>query len=102
MLYRRYMAKQTYKQLKRRLLRDEKVQEDYNHLEPEFAVIRMIIKKRIKEGLSQKELAEKIGTKQSAISRLESGTYNPSLALLQKVVEALNGRLKISLAPKNS
>ncbi len=91
------MKKKTYKQLKKELLKDKKIKQLYERLEPEFAVIEMIIKKRIEKGLSQKELARKIGTKQSAISRLESGTYNPSLSFLQKVSEALDAKLKISL-----
>jgi len=91
------MSKKTYKQLKKELLRDKKVKSAYEKLGSEFAVIEMIIKKRIEMGLSQKELARKIGTKQSAISRLESGTYNPSLSFLQKVGEALDAKLKISL-----
>jgi len=95
-----YMQKKTYRQLKRELLRDKKIQYAYEKLGPEFAVIEMIIKKRIEGGLSQKELAQKIGTKQSAISRFESGTYNPSLSFLQKVGEALNVKLKIFLTEK--
>jgi len=94
------MRNKTYKQLKGGLLRDNKIKEAYEKLGPEFAVIEMIIKRRIGKGLSQKELARKIGTKQSAISRLESGTYNPSLSFLQKVGEALGAKLKISLAEK--
>jgi len=94
------MQKKTYRQLKRELLRDKKIQYAYEKLGPEFAVIEMIIKKRIEGGLSQKELAQKIGTKQSAISRFESGTYNPSLSFLQKVGEALNVKLKIFLTEK--
>jgi len=94
------MKKKTYKQLKKELLKDKKIKQLYDRLGPEFAVIEMIIKKRIEKGLSQKELARKIGTKQSAVSRLESGTYNPSLSFLQKVSEALDTKLKISLATK--
>jgi len=94
------MEKKTYKQFKRELLKNKKIRDAYENLGPEFAVITMIIKERIKKGLSQKELARKIGTKQSAISRLESGTYNPSLSFLQKVSEALDARLKISLVKK--
>jgi len=94
------VRKKTYKQLKRELLRDKKIKQLYESLGPEFAVIEMVIKKRIEKGLSQKELAQRIGTKQSAISRLESGTYNPSLSFLQKVGEALDVKLKISLAEK--
>jgi len=51
------MQKKTYRQLKRELLRDKKIQYAYEKLGPEFAVIEMIIKKRIEGGLSQKELA---------------------------------------------
>ena len=94
------VRKKTYKQLKRELLRDKKIKQLYESLGPEFAVIEIVIKKRIEKGLSQKELAQRIGTKQSAISRLESGTYNPSLSFLQKVGEALDVKLKISLAEK--
>ena len=75
----------------------EGIKEFYEKLEPEFAVIEMIIKKRIEKGLSQEDLAKKLSTKQSAISRLESGIYNPSFSLLQKVSEALDTKLKISL-----
>ena len=89
-----------YRQFKKRLLKDKEIKEAYEKLGPEFAVIEMVIKKRIERGLSQKELAQKIGTKQSAISRLESGDYNPSLSFLQKVGEALDVKLKISLAEK--
>jgi len=91
------MSNITYKQLKRKLLKDRKIKRAYEELGPEFAVIEMIIKRRIERGFSQKELARRIGTKQSAISRLESGTYNPSLSFLQKVGKALDAKLKISL-----
>ena len=94
------MRKKSYKQFKKELLKNKKIKETYERLGPEFAVIEMIIKRRVERGLSQKELARKIGTKQSAISRLESGTCNPSLSFLQKVSEALNVELKISLTEK--
>jgi predicted transcriptional regulator len=90
----------SYKQLRNKLLKDKQIKRAYDDLGPEFTVIEMIIKRRIGEGLSQKELAQRIGTKQSAISRLESGNYNPTLSFLQKVGEALNAKLKISLAEK--
>ena len=94
------MKKKTYRQLKRELLKDGRIKKAYEQLGPEFAVIEIIIKRRIEKGLTQKELAQRIGTKQSAISRLESGTYNPSLSFLQKVSEALGTKLKISLLEK--
>ena len=94
------MKKKTYKQFKRELFKNKGIKKAYERLWPEFAVIEMIIEKRIKNGLSQKELAKKIGTKQSAISRFESGNYNPSISFLQKIVKALGARLKISLQEK--
>ncbi len=66
-------------------------------LAPEFGLIAMIIEKRIQKGMTQAQLAKKIGTKQSAIARLESGTYNPSIDFLQKVAEGLNTKLTVSL-----
>ncbi|MBU0619753.1 MAG: helix-turn-helix transcriptional regulator [Patescibacteria group bacterium] len=88
----------SYQTLKNKLLKDKKTQKSYNELEPEFALIQMIIKKRIQQGLTQTELAKKIGIKQSAISRLERGTYNPSLAFLRKLVEALGVKLHLSFS----
>ena len=87
----------TYTQFKIELLKDKEISEHYKKLGPEFDLIKAVIEKRLATGLSQKELAVKIGTKQSAISRLESGRSNPSLAFLQKIAKALNSHLEVSL-----
>ena len=89
-----------YQQLKTKLLKDKEISKAYSNLGPEFSLIEIIIKRRIERGLTQKELARKIDTKQSAVSRLESGSYNPSTAFLQKVADALDARLKISLSAR--
>lgn len=89
-----------YKQLKAKLLSDKEIKKDYKALESEFELIAIIIKKRIEKGLTQKALAKKLGTKQSAISRLESGSYNPSFTFLRKTADAMDLELKISLAEK--
>ena len=86
-----------YKSLKKQILKDKKIKEAYDKLEPEFNLAKMIIKKRTEEGLSQGELAKKIGTKQPSIARLESGNYNPSIVFLRKIVQALNADLKIEI-----
>ena len=65
---------------------------------PEFALIEMIIEKRLKQGLTQKALAKKIGTKQPMISRLESGSYNPSIKFLHRVADALDAELQVSIS----
>lgn len=87
---------QTYAQVKQKLLKDKETRDKYKELGPEFALMTMLIEKRLEKKLTQEDLARKINTKQSAIARLESGTYNPSIAFLKKVAKALDVELKIS------
>lgn len=76
-------------------LKNPKIKAEYEKLQPEFAMIQAVIDARVKKGVTQKELAEKIGTKQSVISRLESGRANPTINFLKKLAQALNSRLEI-------
>lgn len=78
-------------------MKDPEIKAGYDRLGPEYEIINALIKKRIAKKISQKDLATKIGTKQSALSRLESGTYNPSLIFLKKVAAALDCQLHITL-----
>ncbi|OGD85621.1 transcriptional regulator [Candidatus Curtissbacteria bacterium RBG_13_35_7] len=80
---------------KKQALKDPELKAEYDRLQPEFAVIRAIIRARSINGVSQEELAKKVGTKQSVISRLESGRANPSVAFLKKLAQALNSHLEI-------
>ena len=68
---------------------------DFN--EPEYQVIRAIIKARQESGLTQAELAERAGTKQSNIARLESGRANPTIEFLQKVAGAMGRKIAVSI-----
>lgn len=77
-------------------LKDPEFKAEYDRQQPEFAIIRA----RIEKGLTQEELAKKIGTKQSVISRLESGRANPSVAFLKKLANALNSHLQIKFVPR--
>ncbi len=86
-----------FSEFKKEALKDPEIKAEYDRLGPEYEIIEAIIKKRIEKNLSQKQLAEKMGTKQSALSRLESGNYNPSLAFLKKVATALDAKLSISI-----
>lgn len=88
---------ESYKHFRTQLLKNKEFRKAYDALGPEFELIAMIIEKRIKKGLTQAALARKVGTKQSAIARLESGAYNPSMAFLEKIAKALGGRLSISI-----
>ncbi len=64
-------------------------------MEPEFQAAREVLRLRLAQGLTQKELAERIGTKQASISRLERASYKPNLGFLQRVAAALNARVEI-------
>lgn len=80
---------------KKQSFKNAKIKTEYDHLQPEFALIRAVIEARINKGLTQQKLAEKVGTKQSVISRLESGKANPSIGFLKKLADALNTHLEI-------
>lgn len=68
---------------------------EYQSLSPEYEIVRQIIQARTEQNLTQKDLANRIGIRQSNISRLESGNYNPSLVFLKKVAEGLGKELHI-------
>ena len=82
--------------LEKELLKDPEVKKEYDRLAPRYAVISEVIRVRIKKGLTQKELAEKLGTKQSAIARLEAGNTNPSIGLLEKIANVMGTKLTIT------
>lgn len=86
----------SYAAIKKRLLKDSEVRKAYQDIEPEFALAQAIIERRIAKGMTQAALARKIGTKQSAIARLESGSTNPTLKGLEKIAKALDAHLAVS------
>ena len=85
----------SWKSLKKELLKDEKVRNEYEKLKPRYQMVSEIIEARKRKGLTQEELAQKIGTKQSAIARVESGNANPTIAFLEKLASALDSDLTI-------
>jgi ribosome-binding protein aMBF1 (putative translation factor) len=76
---------------------------EWEDLDPEFQVLKAMIKAREKAGLSQTELARRVGTKQSVISRLERGGFSKAtLETIKKVADALDMRLEIHLRHKKA
>ena len=80
------------------MLKDPKFKKAYDELQPRYTLIRAIIEGRIKRNISQKMLAKRLGTGQSAVSRLESGTYNPTFSFVQKLAKALETDLTITFS----
>ncbi|MDO8609298.1 MAG: helix-turn-helix transcriptional regulator [bacterium] len=87
-----------WKQLKSELLQNKAVKKEYIKLKPRYEVISKLISIRIEKGITQKELAQKIGTKQSAIARFEAGNINPSIGLLEKMAKVMGYKINISLS----
>ena len=83
--------------IKQDLLKDEEFRIEYEKLHPRYATVAQIIKARKEQNITQAELAKRVGTQKSNISRLESGNYNPSLDFLEKVATSLGKSLKIEL-----
>ena len=77
--------------------KNPEVKAEYDALGPQYEIIRAEIQSRKAAGITQKDLAERMGTAQANISRFESGNYNPSLAFLQRMAESLGKTLRISL-----
>lgn len=88
----------THKEMHARLMRRPGFKKAYDDLDFEFVIIRALIDARAKRGMTQEKLAEKIGTKQSAIARFESGRSNSTFAFIQKLSDALD--LKITVTPR--
>jgi transcriptional regulator with XRE-family HTH domain len=89
----------THKELESRALEREDVKAEYDSLEEEFAYLDEFLKARSSAGMSQAEVAEKMGTTQSAVARLESGRgkHSPSLSTLRKYAHALGYRIDLKL-----
>ena len=85
-----------FKEYKEKALKENpELYEEYKELEPEYELIKQVIKIRKDQELTQKELADRAGTRQSNISRLEQGEYNPSLKFLKKLAQGLGKELHI-------
>ena len=79
-------------------INEREVQDELKMNEAKYIIIEEIIMARKERNLTQKDLAELIGTKQSNISRLESGNYNPTIDFLNKIAVAVGKELKVSIA----
>jgi transcriptional regulator with XRE-family HTH domain len=85
--------------IKKRWMKEPGFKGGYDALEAEFAIASILIDARTKAKLSQQEVANKMGTSQSAIARLESGTAKPSLSTLERYAKATGMRVRLSLEP---
>ena len=90
----------TLQQLKEEQMKDPVFAKEYEAIQPEMDVIRAIVDARTSQNMTQKELAERTGSNQADISKLENGTRNPSVNLLKRLADGMGMALKIEFVPK--
>lgn len=89
----------THQQILTEFMKDPEFKKGYEALRPKYEAISAVIKARLESGITQKQLAKKIKTKQSNISRFEAGKVTPSIPFLQKIAQAFNKQLEIKFKP---
>jgi transcriptional regulator with XRE-family HTH domain len=93
----------THEELVKRMLEDAAVKAEYDAQSEEFALLDELLRARHRAGLTQAEVAERMGTRAPAVARLEAGggskRHSPSLTTLRKYAEAVGCRLEIRLRP---
>jgi ribosome-binding protein aMBF1 (putative translation factor) len=88
------MTHEAYK--KKAFAADKELKAQYDALEPEYQLMKAAYEARAERGLTQGELAKRIGTTQANVSKLERGEFNPSVKFLRRFAKALNMRLTIA------
>lgn len=83
-------------------MKDETFKKEYEALEPEYEIICSLINARKACNITQKQLSENTGIAQSDISKIENGSGNPTLKILQRLAEGLGMNLKVEFVPKVS
>lgn len=91
----------TVDRLKRKWQADPQFRQAYEALKPEFAVARQLMTARSRAGLSQAEVARRMGTTQSTVARLEGGQRLPAMRSLQRYAQAIGHRLEVRLVQAN-
>lgn len=79
------------------MMNDPEYAKYYKDQEEEFSIARELIRARTKSGLTQEEVARRMGTTQSAVARMESGKPLPSIRSLKRYAQATASNVKISL-----
>jgi len=87
-----------YESLKAKALANPEIRREYEALAPEFEIAAELTQARLRAGLSQTDLAKRMGTSQSAIARLESGRSLPSAKTLLRFAEATGSRIELRLS----
>ncbi len=92
----------TLKEYKEKRMKDPEFAKSYIESQPEMNVIRAMIDARVSQNMTQKDLSERTGIAQTEISKLENGTRNPSIKLLQRLADGMDMVLNVTFTPKET
>ncbi len=88
----------SFAKLQEKYMKDPEYKKAYEELELEYSLIEAIIKARGSQGLTQRELAQRLKIAQSSLARFEAGRANPTMAFVKKLISGLN--LKVVVSPR--
>jgi predicted transcriptional regulator len=91
----------TFRQFKKEALRDPEVRHEYQASELTYELTRRLVRKRLEEGITQTQLAQRLGTKQASIARFERGEGNPTVLFIQRIAQGLGADVDITLTEKS-
>ena len=91
------MSINTLKDYKEKAMQNPELLKEYNKLEPQYALIRELIRYRVEHEITQEELARRTGLTKSNISRFENGKHSPTLKMISRIAAGLEKSIKISL-----
>lgn len=77
------------------MMKDPSFAAEYEKLEPEREYVRAIVAARTECGMTQADLAQKTGIRQSNISRIENGACSPTVSTLQQLAAGMGKKLHI-------
>jgi ribosome-binding protein aMBF1 (putative translation factor) len=86
-----------FKKLKDEWMKDPAFRAEYERLKPEYALALALIKAREKAGLTQAQVARRMGTTQSVVARIESAQNPPNLKTLERYAKAVGRRIEVKL-----
>ena len=90
----------SWDEVRAQMMLDPAVQAEYDHIVPAMEIAFALADARRKTGLTQSEVAIRMGTSQAAVARLESGKINPSWDVISRFAEAVGARAEMALVPR--
>ena len=89
----------TYKEFLNEKLKDPEFKKEWDELEPEYQLIKAMLRARDEQNISQRQLSDITGITQADISKMESGEANPTLQTIKRIAQGLGMKLELVFTP---